>query len=109
MAVAQWYKCIVDDYSLLSLSYQSDYQSVTLYRRWRTADYYIPSINLSVLASVTYLFDTYRKSYTLDTPELKQKVEKRRNPRIFYIGVSYTFGGNKSKKHTAKLEYDESM
>jgi len=71
--------------------------------------YDIPSINLSVLASVTDLFDTYRKSYTLDTPELKQKVEKRRNPRIFYIGVSYTFGGNKSKKHTAKLEYDESM
>ena len=69
----------------------------------------IPSINLSVLASVTDLFDTYRKSYTLDTPELKQKVEKRRNPRIFYIGVSYIFGGNKSKKHTAKLEYDESM
>ena len=71
--------------------------------------YDISSINLSVLASVTDLFDTYRKSYTLDTPELKQKVEKRRNPRIFYIGVSYTFGGNKSKKHTAKLEYDESM
>ena len=45
----------------------------------------------------------------MTAPELKQKVEKRRNPRIFYIGVSYTFGGNKSKKHTAKLEYDESM
>ena len=71
--------------------------------------YDIPSINLSVLASVTDLFDTYRKSYRLDTPELKQKVGKRRNPRIFYVGISYTFGGNKSIKHTAKLEYDESM
>lgn len=66
-------------------------------------------INLSILASVTDLFDTYRKSYTLDTPELKQKVEKRRNPRIFYVGVSYTFGKNKAKKHQAALEYDENL
>ena len=71
--------------------------------------YDIPSINLSVIASVTDLFDTYRKSYTLDTPELKQKVEKRRNPRIFYLGVSWQFGGNKGKKHNANLEYDEGL
>lgn len=100
------------------MQFNARYRSATLVPQGRRdADYCInlgmkydiPSINLSVLASVTDLFDTYRKSYTLDTPELKQKVEKRRNPRIFYIGVSYTFGGNKSKKHTAKLEYDESM
>ena len=71
--------------------------------------YDIPSINLSLLASVTDLFDTYRKSYTLDTPELKQKVEKRRNPRIFYIGVSWQFGAGKSKKHQTEVEYDEGM
>ena len=69
----------------------------------------IPAIDFSVIASVTDLFDTYRKSYTLDTPELKQKVEKRRNPRIFYIGVSWQFGGSKGKKHNAKLEYDEGL
>lgn len=71
--------------------------------------YDIPAINLSLLASVTDLFDTYRKSYTLDTPELKQKVEKRRNPRIFYIGVSWQFGAGKSKKHHAEMEYDEGL
>lgn len=71
--------------------------------------YDLPKINLSILASVTDLFDTYRKSYTLDTPELKQKVEKRRNPRICYIGLSYAFGANKSKKHHAELEYDENL
>lgn len=69
----------------------------------------IPAIDLSVIASITDLFDTYRKSYTLDTPELKQKVEKRRNPRIFYIGVSWQFGGSRGKKHNAKLEYDEGL
>lgn len=71
--------------------------------------YDIPAFNLSVIGSVTDLFDTYRKSYTLDTPELKQKVEKRRNPRIFYIGVSWQFGGNKGKKHNVNLEYDEGL
>lgn len=69
----------------------------------------VPAVDLSVIASVTGLFDTYRKFYTLDTPELKQKVEKRRNPRIFYIGVSWQFGGRKGKKHNAKLEYDEGL
>lgn len=71
--------------------------------------YDIPSINLSVIASVTDLFDTYRKSYTLDTPELKQKVEKRRNPRIFYLGASWQFGVSKGKKHNANPEYDEGL
>lgn len=71
--------------------------------------YDIPSINLSVIASVTDLFDTYRKSFTLDTPELKQKVEKRRNPRIFYLGASWQFGGYKWKRHNANLEYDEGL
>lgn len=71
--------------------------------------YDIPLINLSVIASVTDLFDTYRKSYTLDTPELKQKVEKRRNPRIFYIGVLWQFGNGKSKQHNADPEYDEGL
>lgn len=70
--------------------------------------YDIPMINLSVLASVTDLFDTYRKSYTLNTLELNQKVEHRRNPRIFYVGLSYQLGKSKKKK-TANIEYDENM
>lgn len=70
--------------------------------------YDIPAINLSIIGSVTDLFDTYRKSYTLDTSELKQKVEKRRNPRIFYIGLSWQFGGVK-KRAENKLEYDEGL
>lgn len=72
--------------------------------------YDIPSVNLAVVATVTDLFDTYRKSYTLDTPELKQKVEKRRNPRIFYVGVSWQFGAGKNKRHdNSEPEYDEGL
>ncbi len=71
--------------------------------------YDIPSTGLSLLVSVTDLLDTYRKSYTLDTPELKQKVEKRRNPRIFYIGALWQFGAGKGKKHQTEVEYDEGL
>lgn len=70
--------------------------------------YDIPAINLSLTASVTDLFDTYRKSFTLDTPELKQTVKKRRNPRIFYIGAVWQFGFDR-KKDNVSLEYDEGL
>lgn len=70
--------------------------------------YDIPSINLALFASVTDLLDTYKLSYTLDTPALKQKVEKRRNPRIIYVGLSWNFGGGSKKQHH-NVEYDEEM
>lgn len=104
-------------FSHYMLQINTSYHSKTLVPQgYRNADfrvnlgmkYDIPSINLSILASVTDLFDTYRKAYTLDTPELKQKVNTRRNPRIFYIGASYTFG-SKANKHNTKLEYDENL
>ncbi len=71
--------------------------------------YDIPSVGLSLFASVTDLLDTYRKSYTLDTPQLKQKVEKRRNPRIFYVGLSWRFGQGSGKKGHTGIDYDEGM
>lgn len=71
--------------------------------------YDIPAINLSILGSVTDLLDTYRKSYTLDTPGLRQKVEKRRNPRIFYIGLAWQFGSGRAKGHQWKVEHDEGL
>lgn len=70
--------------------------------------YDIPSINLALFASITDLLDTYKLSYTLDTPALKQKVEKRRNPRIIYVGLSWNFGGASKKQHH-DVEYDEEM
>lgn len=72
------------------------------------ARYAVPGTGLSVLLTVSDLFDTSRRSYTLDTPELKQKVEMRRNPRIIYLGMSYNFGYTKKKKE-AKIEYDEGL
>lgn len=70
--------------------------------------YDIPSLDLAIFASVTDLLDTYKLSYTLDTPALNQKVEKRRNPRIIYVGLSWNFGGGSKSQHH-DVEYEEEM
>ena len=64
---------------------------------------------LSVIASVSDLFDTARKSYTLNTPELHQKYKKTRSPRIAYVGLIYNFGQKARKKGSNKIEYDENL
>lgn len=70
--------------------------------------YDLPKYNLALTASVTDVFDTYRRSYTLDTPELKQHVVSRRNPRIFSFGLTWRFGGKApGKKTNDELQYDE--
>lgn len=71
--------------------------------------YDIPVCNLSVTATVTDLLDTYGRSYTLDTPDLKQKMEQRRNPRIFAVGLLWRLGSNPAKKHSADIHYDETF
>jgi outer membrane receptor for ferrienterochelin and colicin len=71
------------------------------------AKYDIPSINLTFICSVTDVFDTYKRSYTLDTPELKQKVEMRRNPRIIYLGAVWNFGIGQKK--ASEIKYDEGL
>ena len=69
--------------------------------------YEYPKTGLSVIASVSDLFNTFHKSYTLNTDNLKQKVEKRRNPRIIYIGLVYNFG--LKKKKTSEIKYDDQL
>lgn len=72
------------------------------------AKYEIPKTNLSVMATISDLFNTFRSVYTIDTPQLKQQIEQSRNPRIFYVGILWNFG-NTLKKAKGNLRYDESM
>lgn len=71
--------------------------------------YEIPAINLACTATVTDLFDSYKKEFTLDTSDLKQNVLKRRNPRIIYVGLVWQFGIKSHKKSNAEIEYDEGL
>lgn len=74
------------------------------------AKYDLPRYNLSFTATVSDLFDTFRNTTVINTPTINQRVERRRNPRTFYVGVIYNFGTNgKIKKNASKLQYDENL
>ena len=72
------------------------------------AKYEIPLTNLSIMGTVSDLFNTFKKVYTIDTPQLKQRIEQWRNPRIFYIGIIWNFGSSQHKDKQ-NLKYDESL
>lgn len=84
------------------------YMRVTDFQLNLGVKYDIPSINFAFFASLTDLLDTDKLLYILDTPVLKQEVEKRRNPRTVYVGLSWNFGGGGKKQHH-NVEYDEEM
>ncbi len=74
------------------------------------AKYDIPQWNIALTATVSDLFDSYKNVTIIDTPSIKQTMERRRAPRIFYLGINYTFGNNGTKHSSGdKLKYDESL
>lgn len=50
--------------------------------------------------------NTVRNNSIIDIPELYQKVIRRRNARVFYFGLTYTFGNQGNKKNNSQLKYD---
>jgi outer membrane receptor protein involved in Fe transport len=74
------------------------------------AKFDIPQWNLSLITTVSDLFDTYKNVTQIKTTTINQRIERRRNPRTFYLGFIYNFGiKGKEKKNNAKLQYDESL
>jgi outer membrane receptor protein involved in Fe transport len=63
---------------------------------------------ISVLFTISDLLNTYKSVTTINTPELKERVERKRPSQIFYIGFTYNFGSPVKKKETA-LKYDEQL
>lgn len=72
------------------------------------AKYEIPETNISIMGTISDIFNTFKKVYTINTPELKQRLEQRRDSRILYIGVVWNFGIT-SQKTKPNLKYDESL
>lgn len=73
------------------------------------ARYDIPRYHLAFTATVSDLFDSFKSVTYVDTPTIQQKLERRKAPRIFYIGVSYKFGTHGDSKKDKGLKYDESL
>lgn len=53
--------------------------------------YEIPSINLSLTATLSDVFNTFKKVYTVDTLQLQQHLEQQSNTQVFYIGLTWKF------------------
>ena len=64
--------------------------------------------NMAILFTVSDLLNTYKSVTTIDTPLLKERLERKRPSQIFYIGLVYNFG-NSLKKKNATLKYDEQL
>jgi outer membrane receptor for ferrienterochelin and colicin len=71
------------------------------------AKYDIKKYNLSLIATVSDLFDTYKNVTIVDMPYLYEKTSNRRTQRVFYFGVSYNFGTNTQRHAEPKIQYDE--
>jgi len=73
------------------------------------AKYDIPKWKLTITATVSDLFNSYKNVMLVNIPTINQRVERRRSPRLFYIGLSYKFGGHSNSKKDKELKYDESL
>ena len=60
-------------------------------------NYEIPRLHLSFTATLSDVFDTFRNVYTINTPQLQQRLEQKMNTRVFYIGITWKF--NTLKQH----------
>src|SRR5450759_3184998 len=61
---------------------------------------------LVLIATVSDVFNSLKNRTIIDTPELYEKIIRRRSARIIYMGVTYTFGNQKKKK---EIEYDDRL
>ena len=63
----------------------------------------------SLILTVSDVFNSLRNNSILDTPELYQKVIRKRSARIIYIGFSYTFGNQNKKQKENSLKFDNQL
>ncbi len=64
---------------------------------------------LSLLATVSDLFNTQSYKSTVSTPVLIQESVRRRDARVIYVGFVFNLGTNGKKAKEAKFEFDNGM
>ncbi|MCX6330042.1 MAG: TonB-dependent receptor [Bacteroidia bacterium] len=60
---------------------------------------------LALIVTVSDVFNSLKSKSLVDTPELYEKIVRRRSSRVIYAGFTYTFGNQKKKE----LEYDNKL
>ena len=61
---------------------------------------------MTFIMTVSDVFNSLRNRTLIDTPDLYEKIIRRRSARIIYAGFTYTFGNQKKKK---ELEFDNKL
>jgi outer membrane receptor protein involved in Fe transport len=61
---------------------------------------------LTCIVTISDVFNSLRNRTLIDTPELFEKIIRRRSARIIYAGFTYTFGNQKKKK---EIEFDNKL
>jgi outer membrane cobalamin receptor len=64
---------------------------------------------LSLIATVSDLFNSQTMKTTVETPTLVQESTRRRDARVFYVGFVFKLGTNGKKSSDPKFEYDTGM
>ena len=60
---------------------------------------------LALIVTVSDVFNSLKNRTLVDTPEIYEKIIRRRSARIIYAGFTYTFGNQKKKE----LEFDNKL
>jgi outer membrane receptor protein involved in Fe transport len=60
---------------------------------------------LAFIVTVSDVFNSLRSNTLIDTPEIYEKIIRRRSARIIYAGLTFTFGNHKKKE----LEFDNRL
>ncbi|HLP18485.1 MAG TPA: TonB-dependent receptor [Bacteroidota bacterium] len=64
---------------------------------------------VSVVFTVSDIFNTLSRKNMLDTPWLSQASENHRDSQILYLGIAYHFGQPSKKTKEKSLQYDEAL
>lgn len=64
---------------------------------------------VSLIATVSDVFDTQKMSSSVNTPVLVQESMRRRDGRVIYAGVTINLGTNGKKNNDPKFEFDNGM
>ena len=63
---------------------------------------------LALIVSVSDVFNTLRERIRGETPELRQRIERRRSARICNIGLIWNFG-KMPKKQKDDMQFDTAL
>jgi hypothetical protein len=64
---------------------------------------------LLLLATITDIFHTMKREYTLDSPVLHQKTSTHMDSRVMYVGFTYLFGSQPKKSNDDQIPFDDNQ